>query len=406
MCLILGLLILLGALLLKGLTFSGVLGDRWAMSANLAVWLLPYTFFICLAALVTAALNVLGRFFVAASTPIFLNLCMIGSLLLGLQYAEDAAGIVAFLCGGVLLGGLLQLTLPLMDLKRAGWRPRSVQASGEAMGELWHLLLPGLLGAAVLQVNILISRLLAYGLNEGAAAVLYMSGRLMELPLGVFIFAVATVFFPQMARARSAGKKEVYRERFLSGMTLVLAVSIPAGIGLALLAKPILVAIYGLGLPFYSVATFATRGLHADKEMRAPVRVAVICLFANLALALSLMFWLGEKGLALANISAALVQAVLLLRILKDRHPDLDFRSLMLPFFKILTAGLGMGLFCGFLLTGIEGLGLEPKLASLLVVFGLVPAGVVIYGFCLMALRFEGMEELVQLFRRVLKQAD
>jgi putative peptidoglycan lipid II flippase len=267
---------------------------------------------------------------------------------------------------------------------------------------------------------------LAYGLNEGAAAVLYMSGRLMELPLGVFIFAVATVFFPQMARARSAGKKEVYRERFLSGMTLVLAVSIPAGIGLALLAKPILVAlfewrafganevlrtaplvaIYGLGLPFYSVATFATRGLHADKEMRAPVRVAVICLFANLALALSLMFWLGEKGLALANISAALVQAVLLLRILKDRHPDLDFRSLMLPFFKILTAGLGMGLFCGFLLTGIEGLGLEPKLASLLVVFGLVPAGVVIYGFCLMALRFEGMEELVQLFRRVLKQAD
>jgi putative peptidoglycan lipid II flippase len=426
MCLILGLLILLGALLLKGLTFSGVLGDRWAMSANLAVWLLPYTFFICLAALVTAALNVLGRFFVAASTPIFLNLCMIGSLLLGLQYAEDAAGIVAFLCGGVLLGGLLQLTLPLMDLKRAGWRPRPVQASGEAMGELWHLLLPGLLGAAVLQVNILISRLLAYGLNEGAAAVLYMSGRLMELPLGVFIFAVATVFFPQMARARSAGKKEVYRERFLSGMTLVLAVSIPAGIGLALLAKPILVAlfewrafganevlrtaplvaIYGLGLPFYSVATFATRGLHADKEMRAPVRVAVICLFANLALALSLMFWLGEKGLALANISAALVQAVLLLRILKDRHPDLDFRSLMLPFFKILTAGLGMGLFCGFLLTGIEGLGLEPKLASLLVVFGLVPAGVVIYGFCLMALRFEGMEELVQLFRRVLKQAD
>ncbi|NCG09218.1 MAG: murein biosynthesis integral membrane protein MurJ, partial [Verrucomicrobia bacterium] len=185
MCLILAVLVLAGALLLKGLTVAGFLSGRWALSANLAVWLLPYSFFICLAALVTAALNVLGRFFVAASTPIFLNLCMIGSLLLGIQFAEDAGGIVAFLCGGVLFGGLLQLALPLLDLKRAGWRPQPMQANGEAMGELWQLLLPGLLGAAVLQVNILVSRLLAYGLNEGAAAVLYMSGRLMEVPLGV-----------------------------------------------------------------------------------------------------------------------------------------------------------------------------------------------------------------------------
>ena len=416
-------LVLAGIIVLKLLTWSGVLAGRWVTSADLAVWLLPYTFFICLAALATAALNVLGRFFVAASTPIFLNLCMIGALLLGSLWFEGQSAVVYCLCGGVLLGGMLQLALPLMDLKRAGWRPQVTQTHRSEMRELWQLLLPGLLGAAVLQINILVSRLLAFGLNEGAAAVLYMSGRLMELPLGVFIFAVVTVFFPQMARARAADKPAVFNERFLSGMILVLAVSVPAGMGLLVLAKPILatlfewqafgagdvlrtaplVAIYGLGLPFYSVATFATRGLHADKEMRAPVRVAVICLFANLLLALALMFWMGEQGLALANVLAALIQSVLLLRALKERHPQLHLRTLVLPLFKIVLAAGIMGLVC-YLFKGLPAhLGLEPKVAAITVVFLLVPGGVVLYGLALMALRFEGMDELSALLRRFIQ---
>jgi putative peptidoglycan lipid II flippase len=209
-------------------------------------------------------------------------------------------------------------------------------------------------------------------------------------------------------------------------MTMVLAVSIPAGIGLSLLAKPILVtlfewrafgasdvlrtaplvAIYGLGLPFYAVATFATRGLHADKEMRAPVRVAVICLFANLLLALALMFWMGEQGLALANIAAAAIQSVLLLRDLKQRHPGLDYHSLLIPLFKILTAGVVMGLFCFILSVPVEGLSLDSKPASLLAVCLLVPGGVLVYGLALMLLRFEGMGELSQLVCRMGKKTD
>lgn len=426
MSLILLALVVLLMVALKILSAGSMLSGRWALGADLAFWLLPYTLLICLAALVTAALNVFGRFFIAATTPIFLNLCMIAALAMGVRLFDDAEGIVYCLCGGVLLGGLLQLALPVIDLKRAGWRPQIIPGRAQEMGELWQLFLPGLLGAAVLQVNILVSRLLAFGLNEGAAAVLYMSGRLMELPLGIFVFAVVTVFFPQMARARSAGQGDVFNARFLTGIILVLAISVPAGIGLLVLAKPILstlfewqafgatdvlrtaplVAIYGLGLPFYSVATFATRGLHADKEMRAPVRVAIICLFANLLIALCLMFWLGEQGLAWANGLAALLQSYLLLRCLKQRHPKLDLISLGRPLLKIIAAGCLMGLFC-YCLQGLPARFLsDPKLASLLTVLVLVPGGVVVYGTSLLVLRFEGMAELGQLIRRLGKKAD
>ena len=137
--------------------------------------------------------------------------------------------------------------------------------------------------------------------------------------------------------------------------------------------------------------------------MRAPVRVAVICLFANLLLALALMFWMGEQGLALANVLAALIQSVLLLRALKERHPQLYLRTLTLPLFKIVLAAGIMGLFC-YLFKGLPAhLGLEPKLAAITVVFLLVPGGVVLYGLALMALRFEGMDELSALLRRFIQ---
>ena len=99
-------------LLLAWAAAGNFLPDRWATGAGLAVWLLPYMLFICLAAIISAGLNLVGRFAVAASTPILLNLSMIGALAAGLWLDADVARVVYWLCGGVLLGGLLQLLCP------------------------------------------------------------------------------------------------------------------------------------------------------------------------------------------------------------------------------------------------------------------------------------------------------
>ena len=408
----------LGMVLLAWAASGNFLPERWVTGAGLAVWLLPYMLFICLAAIISVGLNLVGRFAVAASTPILLNLSMIGALAAGLWLDADVARLVYCLCGGVLLGGLLQLLVPAIDLMRQGWRPRLEKQGGAALTELWQLFLPGLMGAAILQVNILISRLLAYSLDESAVSVLYLASRLMELPLGVFTIAVATVFFPLLAKALSNHDETAFSAAFLQGLRLVVGISVPAGIGLFVLGEPIiellflwgafeqadvlatvpLLAIYGIGLPLYSAATFATRGLHASKDMHTPVRVAFYCLLINLFFGLLLMQFWSAAGLAAANVLSALAQSWLLWRALSARRPGISCHALLPAFSKVLIAGAGMGLICALAWSFLAGFDLSEKLSAALTVAVCVPGGAVVYFILLYLLRFEEIATLKAMF--------
>ncbi len=414
-----------GMCLLAWAAGSDWLPERWVTGAGLAVWLLPYMLFICLAAIISAGLNLVGRFAVAASTPILLNLAMIGALSAGLWLDAEAARIVYWLCGGVLVGGLLQFLLPAIDFMRQGWRPRFEPKGGAALAELWNLFLPGLMGAAILQVNILVSRLLAYSLDESAVSVLYLASRLMELPLGVFTIAVATVFFPLLAKALSASDEAGFSKAFLQGLRLVVGISLPAGVGLIVLGQPIvellflwgafdqadvlatvpLLAIYGIGLPFYSAATFATRGLHASKDMRTPVRVAGCCLLINLFSGLLLMQFWGAAGLATANVLAAIAQSYLLWRSLSSGREALSFRALRPALFKVCLAGTAMGLACALAWPLLAGFGLGDKLDAALIVGVCVPGGVCVYFAGLYLLRFEELDALKGMLLRYLPKS-
>lgn len=420
LALFLVILVVLGMLILGLLVRCDYLPERWALGAKLAVVLLPYMIFICLSAIVAAGLNLLGRFAAAAASPILLNLSMITAAALGLWLGDGPQATVYWLCGGVMIGGLLQLLFPAWDLFRQGWRPSLWPQSNGQMGELWRLFLPGLLGAAILQVNIIVSRLLAYTLDDASVSVLFLASRLMELPLGVFTIAVTTVFFPLLAKAAFSQDSSGFADCFSQGLRLVVGISLPAGVGLCVLGPQILsllfewgafdsadvwatvplVAIYGIGLPFYSAATFCTRGLHARKEMRVPVRVAGICLLVNgLAGVVLMQFW-GATGLAIANILAALVQAVLLWRALVALGLGIRIGQLLPAFGKILLAGVAMGAFCifGAQLTGY--LDLSQKMQALITVGLLVPSGALLYLRLLYIFRFEEMDGLKRMILR------
>ena len=425
LALVLAALVLCGVAALGAALAAGWVPGRWVPAAGLSAVLLPYMLLICTAAVVSSGLHLFGRFAAAASSPVFLNLAMIAALSAALALGADAVATVGWLCAGVLAGGCLQLLVPSGALAREGWRPRWSAGSGGAdLAALWRLFLPGVMGAAILQLNILVSRLLAYSLDDSAASLLYLSSRLMELPLGLFTAAVATVFFPLLARAESMSDATGFAEALGRGMRLAVALSLAAGVGLAVLAGPVLrllfewgaydsadvratvplVVIYGLGLPFYSAATLATRGLHAAKDMRTPVRVAGICLLVNAFAGVVWMRYLGAAGLAAANVAAAAVQALLLCGGLRRPGRREAFAGMAGALARIVAAGLLMGALCGAGLEAVRWLGLAPKTEAAVAVAVLVPGGAVLYFALLAVFRFRDMDALRGLLARGLRR--
>lgn len=308
---------------------------KWSKGLFLNSISFGYVVLICASAIMVGALNSTGRFFEGAFSPVLLNLCMISSMVLGKYFFDlEMIDIAALLCMSVLFAGVLQLALPWLKLRNSmDWSWRISMSESTEMKQIKSLFWVGALGAAVGQVNILISRLLAYSLEDGGGlSYLFLSSRLVELPLGVFAIAISTVFFPEMAKTASGANRAKFLETVARGLRLTAGVTIPAAAGLAFLAAPILTALFqwgefgaeeveeakiilvisSVGLPFYAISTFLVKVYHSKKNMSFPLQAAVVSMLSNLIFCLLLISDYQVQGLAWANVLAAAVQTLYL----------------------------------------------------------------------------------------------
>lgn len=409
------------------------LHERWYLAADLAVLLFPYLAFVCVAAAFNATLNVMQRFMEPALSPIWLNLAMILSLGgAGLHFAHTPMGAMYWLCAGVLVGGFLQMVVPAVVLMRLGWRPAFDLGPSARVGEIIALMAPGLFGTAIYQINILVSRLLAFSLTVSAATMMFYANRLMELPIGVFAIAVSTVVYPLLTRHAVEGRFAEMADDYRKGVRLILTINVPAAVGLALLSEPIvrllfqrgqftaedtgmmapLLMLFAVGMPFFSVVNLTVRAFYAVKDTATPVKVAAIDFLVNVALSLVLREWLGVAGLVLASTTAIVVQMVLLQRALGRRLPGMTLAPLWPSMVKILAGSFVMGavVWGGWHWLrdwdAVVGIGkFKMREADLVAAFGLIPLGVLAYAAVLWTLRIEGREELAALLRRGRKAA-
>ncbi|HLS27274.1 MAG TPA: murein biosynthesis integral membrane protein MurJ [Opitutales bacterium] len=399
----------------------GGLEDRWYLSSRLAIFLFPYLIFVCLAAALAAALNVLHRFAIPALTAVWLNLAMIAALGGGgFLFAESYEKQVLLLCLGVLVGGFLQLVIPFLALVKEGWRPRFEWKMTPRVKEVGMLMVPGLAGTAIFQVNVIVSRSLAFGVDESGVAILYLANRLMEFPLGIFTIAVATVIFPVLSRHAVRGDSENYAATYRQGLRMILLITVPAAAGISLLSEPILellfeygafgatataltvpvLALFSWSLPLYSIATFATRGFHSLKNTSTPVRIAGASFLINLGCSLALMKPFGIFGLALANLIAVFFQsAILQVRLIVAAEP-LELRRIWSDFFKIAFATGAMALLLWISLPWTDDWFGGGKIGEAVRLLVLIPGGAAIYFGLVWFLRVEGRQEVERIVTR------
>jgi len=278
---------------------------------------------------------------------------------------------VVALALGVIAGGFLQLALQIPFLRHKGIVLRiNCNFSHPGLRRLLKLMVPAVFGAAVYQLNMLIITLLASFLPAGSVSYLYYADRLFQFPLALFGIALATVSLPTMADHVANNNIEDLKETLSYSLRIVLFITIPAMVGLVVLATPLVQLLFQRGvftapasqltaqaLFHFSVGLWAVAGVrvvanvfYALQDIWTPVKVAFISIAANLLLSLVLMKPLQHAGLALAVSLSSMINLALLLAILRIRLGRLKIKRLVSSVGKIIisSAVMGIGVYLTF----------------------------------------------------------
>ena len=316
--------------------------EKFNLTADMLRITFPYILFMSLTALSAGVLNSYGRFAVPAFTPVLLNVVLIVAAIWIAPHMEVP---ITALAWGVLVAGIVQLGFQVPFIIKMGllrWPSWGWKNSG--VRRILKLMLPGIFGSSVMQVNLLFDTLIASFLASGSVTWLYLSDRMVELPLGIFGIALATVILPNLSQKHAAGDPRAFSNMLDWALRWVLIIALPAAVALAVLAGPILstlfqygdfkaydiqmaaisLLVYSVGLIGFTLVKVLAPGYYSRQDTRTPVKVALIAMVANMLMNVAFvvpMVKLGwsapHAGLAMATSISAFLNAGLLLRGLK-----------------------------------------------------------------------------------------
>ncbi|MCA1561273.1 MAG: murein biosynthesis integral membrane protein MurJ, partial [Acidobacteria bacterium] len=361
-------------------------------------------------------LNSLHRFFIPALSPAMFNVATILSAFAFIP-VMPAFGLppVAAIAFGTLLGGLGQIAVQWPALHREGYRYRpELNPRDAGLREILALMVPGTLGLAAVQINLFINTVLATGEGSGAVSWLSYAFRLMYLPIGLFGVSIATAALPNVSRHAAQDDPAGIRQTVSVALRMMLMLNVPATVGLMVLAGPIVgllyergqftaadtaataaaLMFYAPGLLGYSAVKIASPTFYALRDSRTPVIVSIVTVAVNLTINVILVRTMGYRGLALGTSIAALLNAALLLLLLRARLGGLDGHRVAVATAKILTASALMGVSALALSRWLEGAVPGPGVTSMMLrAFVPIAGGVAVLGAAARALRIQEFEE-------------
>lgn len=304
--------------------------ERMELAITYTRMTFPYIFFISLVSLFSGVLNSLNRFMAAAIVPVLLNIVLITALLTVPLWGMDPGWA---LCVGVFVAGFAQclwmyVACRMCQFRFTLQRPRWTKDVRYVLTKM----IPGSIGAGVMQINLFIDMAIASYLPTKAMSYLYYADRLNQLPLSVLGVAVSTVLLPTLSRHWRDGQRNAAIDTQNDALLWSMQWTLPAAVGLAILAYPIMSLIYehgkftaedvassapvlaafALGLPAYVAGKIFSTTFFAQGDTRTPVIVACVTMVLNIVISLLLMKPLQHVGLALATaITAWIYSAVL-----------------------------------------------------------------------------------------------
>lgn len=420
----------IGAPWLVGLLAPTFEGDLRQMTILLTRIMFPFIGLVSMAALVMGMLNASKAFTMPALASCFFNL---GSILGGVTLAwliDPTFGPISIvgMALGTLIGGFLQLAIQLPALHRLGYRPHMDFGWKDAgVAHVLRLMGPAVIASSAVQVNVMVNTIFATYVSAEAVNWLNYAFRLMQLPLGMFGVAIATVTLPLVSRSAARGDHGEFRDTLARGIRFALFLTLPSAIGLIVLGRPIVsllyergeftpldvketaaaLSFYAAGLLGYASLKVVTPTFYALDRRFVPMVVGMASILVNAGLNYLFIFRLdlGHVGLALSTSLLAILNFLVLYFWMGRILEGMESRRLLVGLGKLVVAGAVVAALAWvgdqYLITPLWDLNLPVRIAVLLTTIGVAAGGFFLTCYLL---RMEEVQQIVSLVRRKLKR--
>lgn len=422
-------------LAILGIIFSPYLaklvGPRFnAETAQLTAELIrlgmPVIIFSAWQGIFTGYLQFEGHFGAAASAPIWLN----GTYIIYLIFLADQFGIYGLTIVSV-IGIIVQFLVVFLASFKADYRIKPVfDLKDHYTRQTLVLAIPAIITVSVNNINTLVNRALASGLPTGSMSRLDYANKLNLIIIGVFITAVTSVIFPQLAKAFDEGNIEKGKRIMNGSIRGVLLITIPSFIGMLVLARPIVelafmrgaftqadaiatarvLQFYTLALVSLSVNNVQNRVFYSLEDTKTPFYLGILNVAINVGLNLLLINVMGVNGLALSVSIATTTVALVSFQLIRRKIGNIGGKSYIKLFIKTGIAVAIMGIFCHFGFNGLSQLilssmspGATYTLVKLLILLFVVLIAAILYFLILYALGLREVHDIKKIIENKIK---
>lgn len=387
--------------------------QKFQLTVQLLRIILPSTVIFGLSGLLMGVLNAHQSFLFPALAPSMYSLGMI----FGVLVLSPSMGIFG-LAWGVVIGAAAHLIIQLPKLfsLKGNYFPQ-LGLKNKEVQEVGLLMVPRLVGTAVVQLNFWVNTNLASRYPEGSVTALTYGFTLMMMPLLFIAQAIATASLPTFSAQVALGKLDEMRASLAASLRAVLLLSIPASVGLMILRVPIIQLLYqngdafdsrstslvawallwyAAGLVGHSIVEIVSRAFYALHDTRTPVTIGVAAMTLNIILSLLLGWlfeqigWMPHGGLALANSIATGLESIVLLFLMRKRLNGLQGKRIFSALWRALVAVTFMGSAVYLLISEFN------TIPDIYLVAGGAFVGIIIYMVLISLLKVQELSQLVQ----------
>ncbi|MGA2678717.1 MAG: murein biosynthesis integral membrane protein MurJ [Sedimentisphaerales bacterium] len=383
----------------------------------MATIMFPYMVTVCLLALGSAALNCRGHFAFPAAAPIIFNIVgIVAAWWIAPMLKGNLPGQLVIVAFSVIIAGLIQLIAVLWLLRKSGFSVRLRLTPVEpGIVPIIKLLMPVLLGLGFLQISELLATIISWNLTATAAApdiniigwVLHKpltpgvitrvnaARALYQFPMGVLAISLGVAVFPLLTRYAARNDIVNLRDSINRALRLALMEGIATGVGLYILAEPIVKVIYArrnfspadaaqaafvlqmyvLGMWAYCSYQILARAFYSMKDTTTPLRVSCVLVVVNLLMLITMIWipWLGAGAFGLSTTITFAINAVVLVYLLRKRLGLFGGRKILASVIRGIIASAVMSAVIYLLMW------LMRDMRNWIVVVACVPAGTFVF---------------------------